>query len=129
MITVTYGATFSLDDALKPFQELYYIQPGEPNWYWNQRTNIIHRMEEDLEDDIDKCDKRIDKVVFDHMCWASCSFATEDTSLIRFEAEELQRKIQKCIDDMVAEYPSRLKKFHEDLLSDGEEIPVDVYRP
>ena len=129
MIPVTYGATFNLDEAMKPFEDLYNLQTNEPEWYWWQRTNILHRMQDDLEDDLDKCDTRVDKVVLDHMNWVSVSFTTEDTSLIRFEAEELERKIQSCIDRMVAEYPSRLKRFHDDLLHDGEEIPVDVYQP
>jgi hypothetical protein len=129
MIPVTYGATFNLDEAMKPFEDLYNLQTNEPEWYWWQRTSILHRMQDDLEDDLDKCDTRVDKVVLDHMNWVSVSFTTEDTSLIRFEAEELERKIQSCIDRMVAEYPSRLKRFHDDLLHDGEEIPVDVYQP
>lgn len=128
MIPVTYGAVFNLDEAILPFQALYYMQPDEPKWYWEQRTNIIHRMEEDLEDDLDKCDPRIDRVVLDHSCWVRVSFTTADTSLIRFEAEELEHKIQKCITSMIAEYPVRLKRFHDDLIADGEEIPVDVYR-
>ena len=129
MIPVAYGATFNLDEALKPLEDLYNLQTNEPEWYWWQRTSILHRMQDDLEDDLDKCDPRVDKVVLDHMNWVSVSFTTQDTSLIRFEAEELERKIQSCIDRMVAEYPSRLKRFHDDLLHDGEEIPVDVYQP
>lgn len=129
MIPVSYGATFDLDEAIKPFQELYLMQEGEDEWYWYQRTNIIHRMEEDLQDDLEKCDPRVDKVVLDHSCWMRVTFNTEDTSLIRFEAEQLMRKIQQLIDNMVAEYPIRLKKYHDDLIADGEEIPVGVYRP
>jgi hypothetical protein len=129
VIPVAYGATFNLDEALKPLEDLYNLQTNEPEWYWWQRTSILHRMQDDLEDDLDKCDPRVDKVVLDHMNWVSVSFTTQDTSLIRFEAEELERKIQSCIDRMVAEYPSRLKRFHDDLLHDGEEIPVDVYQP
>lgn len=129
MIPITYGATFNLDQALKPIEDLWATQPNEPEWYHYQRTNILHRLTMDLEDDLDKCDARVDKVMIDHSNWVQVSFTTEDTSLIRFEAEELERKIQSCIDRMIAEYPSRLKKFHDDLLHDGEEIPVDVYQP
>lgn len=129
MIPISFGATFDLDEALEPFEALWDHQSGEPDWYWWQRTTILNRMKDDLEDDIAKCDKRIDKVMFDHMSWVQATFTTEDTSLIRFEAEELERKIQKCIDEIIAEYPVRLKKFHDDLIADGEEIPVDVYQP
>ena len=129
MIPITYGATFNLDEAMKPFEDLYNLQTNEPEWYWWQRTSILHRMQDDLEDDLDKCDPRVDKVMIDHSNWVRVTFTTEDTSLIRFEAEELGRKIQSCIDKMIAEYPVRLKKYHDDLLHDGEEIPVDVYQP
>ena len=129
MNPVSYGATISIDTALKPLQELYYMQEGEDEWYWYQRTNILHRMEEDLQDDLEKCDPRVDKVVIDHHCWVRVTFNSEDTSLLRFEAEELQRKIQNCITTILAEYPVRLKSFHDDLIADGEEIPVGVYRP
>lgn len=129
MIEITYGATFSLDDALKPLNDLFNMQKNEPKWYWLQRTNILHRMEQDLQDDIEKCDPRIDEVMFNHMNWASASFVNDSTGMIRFEARQLQAKIQACIDKMIAEYPVRLKSFHDDLLHDGEEIPVDVYQP
>lgn len=129
MIPVSYGATFDLDDVLKPLEDLWSKQPNEPEWYHYQRTNILHQMTMDLEDDLDKCDPRVDKVMIDHANWVRVTFTTEDTSLIRFEAEELERKIQKCIDDMMAEYPVRLKRYHDDLLHDSEEIPVDVYQP
>ena len=129
MIPVSYGATFSLDEAIKPLSDLFNLQENEPEWYWWQRTNILHRLEDCLQDDLEKCDPRVDKVVLDHSNWVQVTFTTEDTSLIRFEAEELERKIQKCIDSIIAEYPSWLKKFHDDLIADGEEIPVDVYQP
>ena len=129
MIPVAYGATFNLDEAIKPFEDLYNLQENEPEWYWWQRTNILHQMQNDLEDDLEKCDPRVDRVMLDHSNWVQVTFTTEDTSLIRFEAEELERKIQKCIDGIIAEYPVRLKKFHDDLIADGEEIPVDVYQP
>ena len=129
MIPVSYGATFDLDEALKPFEDLWNKQPNEPEWYHYQRTNILHRLTLDLEDDLEKCDPRVDRVMIDHSNWVRVTFTTEDTSLIRFEAEELERKIQKCIDGIIAEYPIRLKKFHNELIADGEEIPVDVYQP
>lgn len=129
MIPVSYGATFNLDEAIKPLSDLFNLQKNEPEWYWWQRTNILHRLEDCLQDDLEKCDPRVDKVVLDHSIWVQVTFTTEDTSLIRFEAEELERKIQKCIDSIIAEYPSWLKSFHDDLIADGEEIPVDVYQP
>lgn len=129
MIPITYGVTLDLNEALKPFEELYYMQPNEPEWYWYQRTNILHRMEEDMQDDIEKCDPSVRKVVIDHQCWVECWFDTEDSTLVRYHAERVRDRVQACISTMIAEYPSRLKKFHDDLLADGEEIPVDVYQP
>lgn len=129
MIPVSYGATFDIDEAIEPLNELWNRQPNEPKWYWLQRTNILHRLQDCLQDDIEKCDPRVDRVCIDHLNWVEVTFTTKDTSLIRFEAEELERKIQKCIEGIIAEYPSWLKKFHDDLIADGEEIPVDVYQP
>lgn len=129
MIPISYGATFNLDKALLPLEYLWSRQPNEPEWYYYQRTNILHQMTMDLEDDLSKCDARVDKVMIGHANWVRVTFTTEDTCPIRFEAEELERKIQACIDSMIAEYPVRLKKYHDDLLHDDEEVPVDVYQP
>lgn len=129
MITITYGATLNLDDALAPFDSLWQMQPNEPKWYWNQRTNILHRLQEDMEDDLNKCDPSIERVCIDHLNWISCEFDTEDHRDLPDLVHEFQKKIQKIIDWAIAEYPKRLKQFHDDLIADGEEIPVDVYQP
>jgi hypothetical protein len=129
MITIDYGVTLNLEEAPIPFNQLRNTQPGEPYWYQRQRTNILHRMEQDLEGDLYECDPSVKRVVIDHSCWVECWFETDDIAQIQVLAEAVRDRVQTCIDNIIAEYPSRLKKFHDDLLADGEEIPADVYQP
>ena len=129
MITVTYGATLHIDDALAPLNELWQMQPDEPEWYWSQRTNILYRLQEDMEDDLNKCDPNIERVCIDHLNWISCEFDIEDHKDLPKQIRKVKRKVQEIIDWAIAEYPKRLKQFHDDLIADGVEIPVDVCRP
>lgn len=125
MITFSYGVTFHLDEEMKPIDELFNSKPYEPVWYIHMRHDIVHRLLEELEDDLNKCDPSIRRVCLDHMSWVDCVFDTDDSSIVRFQVERVQKKIQDLIDGVIARYPDRIRQYHDELIADGEEIPVD----
>lgn len=128
MISFSYGATFYLDEALKPLDDLYNCQDAEPKWYYNARMNIVHRLFKELEDDLNNVDDSVSRVCIDHSNWIECQFETDDSSILQVEIEQVQRKIQAVINAAIARYPEKIKAFHADLEHDGEEIPVALLK-
>ena len=129
MIVHNFLTRFDLDEAVVPLSNLHNLQNNEPKWYHRERVNLVYRLYQELDDDLEKCDPSVTRVCLDHMSWVECDFETDDIGVLISRTWEVKQKIEKILEETIARYPERLRQYHDDLRHDGVEIPVDVAQP
>lgn len=118
----TFQVTFDLDEKIEELFD-YNSVIGKPEWYIDGINNIEWRVEQMLEDDLDKCDPNVERVVLDHMNYIQFGLENTVAGRINLETKMLEDKVNTIFENIRKTYMEMIDHYHADLIADGETVP------
>lgn len=90
----TFQVTFDLDEKVEALYDIADLT-DKPQWYCDAIDNLEWRAIGMLEDDLDKCDPRVEAVMLDHMNWIRFELGDTELGLIEAESKLLEEKVER----------------------------------
>lgn len=118
----SFQVTFDLDEKVEALYDIADLT-DKPQWYCDGIGNLEWRAIGMLEDDLDKCDPRVEAVMLDHMNWIRFDLEDIELGLIEAETKLLEEKVGRVFVGIYKTLQEMINQYHADLVADGETVP------